>query len=92
MMKKLLVIGFISLASTAVLAQNDSLYKEGNYSFLDERDNSVARTIIPSDPVALGNLYQEGNFPIIDHSQSADDAVVDAIVPDSLYDEGNYSV
>lgn len=91
-MKKLLLIGFIGLASTAALAQNDSLYSEGNYSFLNEQDNDVARTIVPSNPVALENLYREGNFPIIDHSSSTDDAVVDSLVPDSLYQEGNYAV
>ncbi len=91
-MKKLLVIGFISLASTAALAQNDSLYSEGNYSFLNGEGNSVARTIAPSDPVALKNLYQEGNFPVIEHASPADDAVVDSSLPDSLYQEGNYSV
>lgn len=91
-MKKLLLIGFISLASTAALAQNDSLYSEGNYSFLNGEGNSVARTIAPSNPVALNNLYQEGNFPAIDHSSSTDDAVVDSTLPDNLYQEGNYAV
>lgn len=91
-MKKLLLAGCISLASTPALAQNDNLYMEGNYSFLNEKDNNIARTIVPSSPVALENLYREGNYPIVDHSRSADDAVAHSIVSDSLYQEGNYSV
>ncbi|RMG36172.1 MAG: hypothetical protein D6720_05630 [Gammaproteobacteria bacterium] len=91
-MKKLLIAGLIGLTSTAALADNDSLYREGNYSFLDEQESTIARTVAPSDPVALENLYREGNFPIVDHTVPSEDTVVDSIVPDSLYVEGNYSV
>ena len=91
-LKTLIAGSLLALASSATFAGNDSLYTEGNFSFLDSQGDAVARTIVPTDPVALETLYQEGNFPAIEQQPTQHQDIVHEAPPARLYQEGNFPV
>ncbi len=91
-LKTLIAGGLLALASSASFAASDSLYSEGNFSFLDDQGDTVARTIVPTDPVARETLYLEGHFPVIERQPTQHRDIVHDTPPADLYQEGNYAV